>query len=383
MNHVVDVHRPVSGDVIDLILDDHRLFEELLRNLRDAGSDRPAVRDALATVLVAHAEAAERFVYPKLRKRSAVGAHEAEHGSEEHAEGHEALLKVLELKGTDTQAFEDAVEELTSRQRDRFCRSGANLPEMFTVSRHGREIHFPQVVDATEVPYTYRPFRDGGWYEKSFLEHIRRQGRRGVYVDAGAHLGTHTAWFAMLCPSTHVHAIEPVTRFADQLDRIVEANALTEHVTVHRVGVSDRPGTATSHLSAEHQIGFDPAGAPMARDETFSVTTLDELVHEPVAVIKIDVEGMEERVLRGASRILSAYRPNVYVEAWNRDTLRGIVRAIRPFGYGPTGRVFNSTPTYEFSPTTAVHRVTGPVLLAVRHTSRAARRWVGAALKRG
>ena len=113
MNHVVDVHRPVSGDVIDLILDDHRLFEELLRNLRDASADRAAVRDALAAVLVAHAEAEEKCVYPKLRKRSAVGAHEAEHGAEEHAEGHEALLKVLELKGTDTQAFEDAVEELS------------------------------------------------------------------------------------------------------------------------------------------------------------------------------------------------------------------------------------------------------------------------------
>jgi hemerythrin superfamily protein len=113
MTHVVDVHRPVSGDVIDLILADHALFETLLRQLRDASADRAAVRDALANVLVAHAEAEEKHVYPKLRKRSAVGAHEAEHSEEEHAEGHEALLKVLELKGTDTKAFDDAVEELS------------------------------------------------------------------------------------------------------------------------------------------------------------------------------------------------------------------------------------------------------------------------------
>lgn len=51
MSDVVDVHRPVSGDVIDLILDDHRLFEELLRNPRDASSDRTTVLDPLATVL--------------------------------------------------------------------------------------------------------------------------------------------------------------------------------------------------------------------------------------------------------------------------------------------------------------------------------------------
>jgi hemerythrin superfamily protein len=113
MAYVLDLHRPVAGDVIELILADHRLFEELLRALRDSSSDRDAVRTALATVLVAHAEAEEKFVYPKLRKRGAVGEHEAEHGEEEHAEGHEALLKVLELKGTDTQAFTDAVEELS------------------------------------------------------------------------------------------------------------------------------------------------------------------------------------------------------------------------------------------------------------------------------
>ncbi len=108
----IDLGRPVQGDVVDLILDDHRRFETLLRDLRDSSSDRDAVRQAFATLHVAHAEAEEKYVYPKLRTKHAVGAHEAEHGEEEHAEGHEALLAVLELKGTDTQAFDDAVEEL-------------------------------------------------------------------------------------------------------------------------------------------------------------------------------------------------------------------------------------------------------------------------------
>lgn len=253
---------------------------------------------------------------------------------------------------------------------------------MLIVRRHDREIRFPLVVNATEVPYTYRPFDNGAWYEEAFLEHIRRQGRGGVYVDAGAHLGTHTAWFAMLCPARHVHAIEPVARFADQVDRVVEANGLGDLVTVHRVGVSDRPGTATNHLCAEHQTGFDPVGAAMPRDETFPVTTLDDLIDQPVAVIKIDVEGMEDRVLRGATRILSEDRPSVYVEASSRDKLRGIMEVLKPFGYRPTGRVFNSTPTYELAPTTTVHRMTGPLRLAAHHTSRAARQRVGAAIKR-
>ena len=103
---------PTQGDVIELILDDHRRFETLLRDLRDSSSDRDAVRRALATLHTAHAIAEETHVYPRLRRRHAISEHEAEHGEEEHAEGHEAMLAVLELKGTDTQAFDDAVEEL-------------------------------------------------------------------------------------------------------------------------------------------------------------------------------------------------------------------------------------------------------------------------------
>jgi len=108
----LDLGHPIAGDVVELILDDHRRFETLLRQLRDSSSDRDAVRQAFAALHVAHAEAEEKHVYPTLRKKRAITAHEEEHGEEEHAEGNQALLAVLELKGTDTQAFDDAVEEL-------------------------------------------------------------------------------------------------------------------------------------------------------------------------------------------------------------------------------------------------------------------------------
>jgi hemerythrin superfamily protein len=91
----IDLGRPTSGDVVDLVLADHRRFEDMLRQLRSTESDRDAVRQAFAALHVAHAEAEERHVYPQLRKKTSVDAEEAEHGEEEHAEGHEALLAVL------------------------------------------------------------------------------------------------------------------------------------------------------------------------------------------------------------------------------------------------------------------------------------------------
>ena len=85
MSTPIELGRPVSGDVIELILEDHRRFEHLLRQLRDSTTDRDAVRRAFAALHVAHAEAEEKHVYPALRRKDAIDAHEAEHGEEEHA----------------------------------------------------------------------------------------------------------------------------------------------------------------------------------------------------------------------------------------------------------------------------------------------------------
>ena len=110
----IDIPRPTNGDVIELILDDHRLFEDLLRECRRTDADREAARRALSEVLVAHAVAEEEKVYPELRRARAISAHEEEHGEEEHAEINEALLAFLLAKGTDTQKYDDTLEELAT-----------------------------------------------------------------------------------------------------------------------------------------------------------------------------------------------------------------------------------------------------------------------------
>ena len=109
-----EIPRPTEGDVVELILEDHRLFEDLLRALRDVEADRESARAALADVVIAHGEAEESEVYPQLRRKDAISAHDEHHGEEEHAEGNEALLELLRCKATDTQEFDDAVEKLAT-----------------------------------------------------------------------------------------------------------------------------------------------------------------------------------------------------------------------------------------------------------------------------
>jgi len=115
MTDTHDLGRPSGGDVLDLILDDHRRFEALLRELRDSSADRDAVRRSFAALHVAHAVAEEEKVYPTLRRRDAIDDHEAEHGEEEHAEGHQALLAVLEADDVHGEEYDDLVEELAGK----------------------------------------------------------------------------------------------------------------------------------------------------------------------------------------------------------------------------------------------------------------------------
>lgn len=104
------IPRPAAGDIVDLIIADHRLLEDLMRAMRDQEADRDAARAAFSGLLVAHSEAEEDAVYPRLKSKKVIDGEEEEHGEKEHAATNEALLHLLQAKGTDTQKFQDALE---------------------------------------------------------------------------------------------------------------------------------------------------------------------------------------------------------------------------------------------------------------------------------
>ena len=109
----VTIPRPDSGDVVELILEDHRLFETLLRELRNEQNDRDALRHQIAELLVAHGEAEESEVYPQLERKDAIDEEEAEHGEKEHQEGYETLLPLLEAKDLYAEDFSNDLHEFS------------------------------------------------------------------------------------------------------------------------------------------------------------------------------------------------------------------------------------------------------------------------------
>lgn len=143
-----------------------------------------------------------------------------------------------------------------------------------------------------------------GWYEWPNLEFIRSLQVDGVYVDAGAHIGTHTLYFALFCPATHVYAFEPCRRWCDTLNRNLAANGITRVTTYH------------SGLVAK-----DGDSIPPDAGEIFPAATLDSFHIQGVKLIKIDVESMELAVLEGALETLAAVE-HVFVELWPRAVCR-------------------------------------------------------------
>jgi hemerythrin superfamily protein len=107
------IPRPEQGDVVELILEDHRLFESLLRELRNEQNDRDALRWQIAELLVSHGEAEESRVYTELERKDAIDEEEAEHGKKEHDEGYETLLPLLEATELYDEDFSENLHEFS------------------------------------------------------------------------------------------------------------------------------------------------------------------------------------------------------------------------------------------------------------------------------
>lgn len=100
----------MSGDVVDLIMQDHREVERLFRELKQNPDKRPLLVPVLASVLTAHSRAEEAEVYP-VAKKDAGEDEEIEHSQREHAEAEQLLAKLVSTNPA-TEEFDRVLNEL-------------------------------------------------------------------------------------------------------------------------------------------------------------------------------------------------------------------------------------------------------------------------------
>ncbi|WP_165066841.1 FkbM family methyltransferase [Paludisphaera rhizosphaerae] len=146
-------------------------------------------------------------------------------------------------------------------------------------------------------------------------------------VDLGANIGYFTLTAADLVgPKGHVHAIEPTPSTASRLRENVALNGF-DQVSIHQIAASDDEGTLRLHLSEDDCEGNSLfAAEPGGNSIEVDVTTLDHFADQQglrrIDLLKVDVEGAEVRVLRGARRVLSGTVAPVLIVEANSPALR-------------------------------------------------------------
>jgi FkbM family methyltransferase len=148
-----------------------------------------------------------------------------------------------------------------------------------------------------------------------------------LIVDVGANAGlfSHRVW--TLKPGAEFILFEPLPRMARKIEQWAKKTGVTH--ALHNKAVSDQCGTMTFYAAADNDTSaslIPEADKPLKYD--VEVVTLDSVIPDrPILVMKIDVEGVECRVLAGARRTLERAR-FIILEAQTKAALDRIKGAL-------------------------------------------------------
>jgi FkbM family methyltransferase len=139
------------------------------------------------------------------------------------------------------------------------------------------------------------------FHDMAFALHFLRP--EDVFADVGANVGSYTV-LASGVARAHTIAFEPDPGTANHLRANVHLNGISDRVCIHVAAVGEKIGVARFSIGRDTENQVVTSGAQEWRE--VPVETLDIAVGERIpAFIKIDVEGYEPHVLRGAPRVLA------------------------------------------------------------------------------
>lgn len=198
-----------------------------------------------------------------------------------------------------------------------------------------REIEFPLSKKFMWVPVEVASTKNsviakahlkGRKWEPKIAKILCQHAKKGtVAIDAGSYIGTHTlALVDAVGAKGKVVTFEPQTWAYHGIQKTLAKNKI-KNVKLVNVGLSDKKGklrfcsdgTGSSSLCQERR--------PSSRwTEVYDIPikTLDSFKLNNVSIIKIDVEGHELNVLKGAEKTIKSSKPVLVLEVWGRRTDR-------------------------------------------------------------
>lgn len=196
---------------------------------------------------------------------------------------------------------------------------------------------YPHSVSAAAVVYCHRP----EWREMRFVLDFLKPG--DVFIDVGANIGVYSL-LACSIDDIVVWAFEPSSSTAQRLAENITLNSLQSRVRLRQlaIGAAVEPGRLTTGMDAVNHLVQVTDGSS---SEPVEVVTLDSEIPSAEAdrtsLVKIDVEGGEEAVLRGAQELLRRREAVFIVERNFPAELAALFSAMGylPYEYDPRKKV--------------------------------------------
>lgn len=193
-------------------------------------------------------------------------------------------------------------------------------------------------------------------------------------IDAGANIGVFTIQAARAVgESGRVYAFEPMRTTFDMLARSVRANSFETRCSLHNEGLGASEGEGSFHLSSHATNPGSSYISADARGERIRIRPLDSVDYERrIRFLKMDVEGFEPHIIRGAARTLAEHAPVILTEFFPRSLREiggisgpGYVAMLEQLGYAMTVFTADGNPGDKVSSADA-HRfddITAPINL--------------------
>lgn len=176
--------------------------------------------------------------------------------------------------------------------------------------------------------------RNEDYYEYELLRHIQTQYIKPgmTIVDVGANIGNHTIFFNKECHAKKIISFEPIKETYEIFIKNIELNGLKDVVRAYNFAIGD----GVQHNTSIEQFNPENIGGTVLSNKDcgeINVRGLDELeIGEKIDFIKIDTEGFEVNVIKGAADLLKRDKPILFVEIAPRN-LDAINKILDTLGY--------------------------------------------------
>ncbi len=178
------------------------------------------------------------------------------------------------------------------------------------------------------------------WEEFNLIKNFVRPG--DVVADIGANMGFYSLWMSKFTSgSAAVHSFEPDEENFQRLQQNIRINKLGHTIIANKTAIGDADGkiSFTKGLDGENHI----AGSGTQNIVEVNITTLDKYSQasnvSELKYCKIDVEGFEMSVLKGASGLLTGKKISILQLEINSASnnsgcsIAGLLELLQSFGY--------------------------------------------------